>query len=205
MGDTKVTPGVRRILYVDSDPEARLMMQELLAPYRLDVAASDSEARTLARQNSYDVYILTGGAPASSGLELCAWLHRVDPRTPIVFCSSNGTARHQQAAIEAGALRYHLKPVDPDLLRSTLSLLLKLAQLESDRAMAIVQQTIRDELMQPQRTRDAAAARERARECVLRAKAYRAFRDAGGNRANFERLWPAAFAQAQKPLASSTR
>lgn len=182
------------------------MMQELLAPYRLDVAASDAEARALARQNSYDVYILTGGAPASSGLELCAWLHRVDPRTPIVFCSSNGTARHQQAAIEAGALRYHVKPVDPDLLRSTLSLLLKLAQLESDRAMAVVQQTISEELTQkPQRTRDAAAVREHARECVLRAKAYRAFRNAGGNRANFERLWPAAFAQAQKPPASSVR
>ena len=29
-----------------------------------------------------------------------------------------------------------------------------------------------------------------ANECMMRAKAYRAFRSAGGNRANFERLWP---------------
>jgi DNA-binding response OmpR family regulator len=191
----------RRILYVDSDAEARLLMQDLLAPHELDVVATEADARAIVRRHAYDLYVISGGSPASSGLELCAWLHRIDPRTPIVFCSSNGTARFQQAVIAAGAVRYLVKPLDPSLLRSTLGLLLKLAELESRRAMAAEQQAIHDSLVdQAQRAKLASAqAREKAdaaRSSMLRAKAYRAFREAGGNRANFERMWETALAQA---------
>ena len=168
-------------------------MRDLLAPYTVDIVASDADARRAARQHSYDVYVLTGGAPGSTGLALCAWLHRIDPRTPIVFCSSNGSAQYQKLALAAGALRYQVKPIDPPLLRSTMGLLLKLAELESTRALAAAQQAMRelDERV-PQVREPAVPPHEDAqsrRECVLRARAYRAFRDAGGNRANFERLW----------------
>ena len=188
-----MTAAVKRVLYVDSDTESCLLMRDLLAPHAVDVVASDADARRAARRDSYDVYIVTGGAPGSTGLALCAWLHRVDPRTPIVFCSSNGTAQYQKLALSAGALRYQVKPIDPPLLRSTMGLLLKLAELESTRALAAAQQATR-ELGEdvPQAREPADAAHENAqsrRECMLRAKAYRAFRDAGGNRANFERLW----------------
>lgn len=183
----------RRILYVDSDAEAQLIMRELVTPHELDVVATEADARAIVRQNAYDIYVISGGSPASSGLELCAWLQRIDGRTPIVFCSSNGTARFQQAAIAAGALRYLVKPVDPALLRSTLGLLLKLAELESARAMAIGQQAIREDLEQARRAALASSvARDQvpaSRDAILRAKAYRAFREAGGNRANFERMW----------------
>ena len=183
----------RRILYVDSDAEAQLIMRELVTPHELDVVATEADARAIVRQNAYDIYVISGGSPPSSGLELCAWLQRIDGRTPIVFCSSNGTARFQQAAIAAGTLRYLVKPVDPALLRSTLGLLLKLAELESARAMAIGQQAIREDLEQARRAALASsAARDQvpaSRDAILRAKAYRAFREAGGNRANFERMW----------------
>jgi len=188
-----VTAVVKRVLYVDSDSESCLLMKDLLAPHAVDIAASDPDARREARRHSYDVYIVTGGAPGSTGLALCAWLHRVDPRTPIVFCSSNGSAQYQKLALEAGALRYQVKPIDPPLLRSTMGLLLKLAELESTRALAAAQQAMRElDGRAPQAREPAIAAHEdaqRRRECVLRARAYRAFRDAGGNRANFERLW----------------
>jgi DNA-binding response OmpR family regulator len=190
-----MTDASRRILYVDGDDEAALMMKELLAPYRLDVTGTEEEARVLARRHSYDVYVLTGGAPGSTGLSLCGWLHRIDPRTPIVYCSSNGTPLHQQLALKAGALRYHVKPLDPRLIKSTLCLLLKLGEIESRRAVRAEEEAIHQELARRAgRAREAAiAARQRAQQaldCVLRLKAYRAFRDAGGNRANFERMWP---------------
>jgi DNA-binding response OmpR family regulator len=195
-GAAAMTSSTRRILYVDMDAEARLLMRELLAPHQIDVAASDTEARILARRNGYDIYILAGGGPGSTGLALCAWLHRIDPRTPILFCSSDGQAQYQQRALAAGALRYQLKPIDPKLLRSTLGLLLKLAELESTRAFAAEQHAIGEELIERSRhaCESAKSAREKAeiaRACMLRAKAYRAFRNAGGNRANFERMWPA--------------
>jgi DNA-binding NtrC family response regulator len=178
-----------RLLYVDSDREARLLMQDLLSSHRLETAGTAEEVRALRRQHrSYDIHIV-GGGPGSEGVELCAWLHRIDPRTPIVFCSSNGSARYEQAAIAAGALRFHLKPVDPQQLFGTLNLLLKLAEFETIRARSAEYAALRSALG----TRDRPGARaniEQACALKLRARAYRAFRLAGGNRANFERVWP---------------
>jgi DNA-binding response OmpR family regulator len=193
---------LKRILYVDGDAEARLLMRDLLLPHTVDLVGTDAEAKITVRQHSYDLYILAGGGPASSAIALCEWLQRTDGRTPIVFCSSNATPRYQQAAIAAGAVRFLVKPLEPALLRSTLSLLLKLAELESARAMASEEQAIHEALIERslELQRSAAGAREKAqhaRDCMLRAKAYRAFREAGGNRANFERMWPAAIEKAQ--------
>jgi DNA-binding response OmpR family regulator len=189
------TPAVWRLLYVDSDQEARLLMQELLSAHPIDAVATAEEARALSREHAYDIYIIGAGGPDSEGVELCAWLRRVDPRTPIVFCSSNGSARYEQAAIAAGALRFHLKPVQPQQLLGTLNLLLKLTELETLRAWSIERAAILDELSEQSRAlrERAEVARchaEDARRRMVRVKAYRAFREAGGNRANFERLWP---------------
>lgn len=178
-------------------------MQELSAPHELDVVATEEEARAIVRNRAYDLYVVAGGTAASPGLELTAWLQRIDGRTPIVFCSSNGTARFQQDAITAGAVRYLLKPLDPALLRSTLKLLLTLAEMESRRAMAVEQQAIAEALAERAREAKLAAARglekaRAARDAALRAKAYRAFRDAGGNRANFERMWESVLDETQR-------
>jgi DNA-binding response OmpR family regulator len=196
---------VKRLLYVDSDSESCLLMSDLLSPHTVDIVASDAEARRAARRQSYDIYVVSGGGPGSTGLSLCAWLHRVDPRTPIVFCSSNGTAQYQKLALAAGALRYQVKPIDPTLLRSTMGLLLKLAEIESTRAMAAAEHALEDELvkMYPQVHEPDTAVRVQGETygCRLQARAYRAFRDAGGNRANFERLWPNARDRVEPPRA----
>ena len=186
--------GLKRILYVDADREARLLMRDLLAPHAVDVAASDDEAHTLARTRSYDLYVVSGGGPSSTSVALVSWLQRVDGRTPIVFCSSNASARYQESAIAAGAVRYFVKPLEPIVLRSTLTLLLKLAEFESTRAIAVAQKVLGHDLTLREPASGEPIARSKAREaeeCMLRARAYRVFRVAGGNRANFERLWPA--------------
>ena len=194
--------GSKRILYVDADGEARLVMKDLLASHELDLASTDAEARVLARRNAYDLYVLSGGRE-NGGLELCTLLQRVDGRTPIVFCSSNASLKYQQAALAAGAVRFLVKPVDPSLLRSTVNLLLKLAELETARAKAAEGKAIEEALHQRGHNARAAAnegAQQAAlaRERIARAKAYRAFREAGGNRANFERLWPETARQISK-------
>ena len=189
--------GIKRLLYVDADDEARLLMHELLAPHAVDIAVTAAEARALVHGHSYDLFVVSGGAADSTAIGLCEWLRRVDSRTPIVFCSSDGSARHQTAAIAAGALRYLVKPLDPTLLRSTLGLLLTLAEFESARAMTVAQRAIEEELRHHPLTMrvTAIAPGEQAQgtpDGVLCARAYRAFREAGGNRANFERMWPSA-------------
>jgi DNA-binding response OmpR family regulator len=192
----------KRLLYVDADAEARLLMHDLLAPHDVDLAVTAAEARGLARRHSHDLFVIAGGGPDCFALALCQCLQRVDGRTPILFCSSNGSRRFQEAAIAAGAVRYLVKPLEPALLRSTIALLLKLAELESARAMVLEQKAISDELLlQSTRARAAAAAAhdkaQQAIERMVRAKAYRAFREGGGNRANFERMWPLALEEAQ--------
>jgi DNA-binding response OmpR family regulator len=189
-----MTTATRRLLYVDADEEARLLMRDLLAPHDIDIVPNDEEARVLARRASYDVYIVST-APDGSGLALCEWLHRIDPRTPLIYCSSNASAQHQSRAIAAGALRCLVKPIDPSSLRSTLGLLLKLAEIESNRARVVEEMAIQDELTARasragETARAARARAEHSLDCTLRVKAYRAFIEAGGNRANFERMWP---------------
>jgi CheY-like chemotaxis protein len=56
-----MTTAKRRLLYVDADAEARLLMQDLLAPHEVDLIGTDEEARVLARRRSYDVYLVAGG------------------------------------------------------------------------------------------------------------------------------------------------
>lgn len=188
-----MTVNTRRILYVDGDRDARLLIQTLLARDALHVCESAEQAKVLARRNRYDIYIVGEAAADSGALELCAWLQRVDARTPIVFCSSNVSATHQQRALEAGALRFQPKPLEGPLLKATLSLLLKLGEIESRRAIIAEQQAILEELIARSIRACEAASFARspdALDWMLRVKGYRAFRDAGGNRANFERLWP---------------
>lgn len=196
---------IRQILYADRDGEARVLIKELLVPHELLLAESVGQARILARQHSFDIYIVASGG-GSTEIDLCEWLHRIDPRTPIIFCSSMPSMRQEKAAIAAGALRYHVKPVDPHVLLGTVDVLIKLAQFESMRAGAAAQRAIVEELgRQPSSAGEiAAAARETAEESRDRRllfKAYRAFKDAGGNRANFERQWPKLIASSRRDTA----
>jgi len=147
---------VRQILYADRDGEAGVLMKELLVPHELLLAESVGQARILARQHRFDIYIVA--------------------------------------------------PVDPHALLGTIDVLIKLAQFESIRGGAAAQRAILEELGRQPSSADEIAAdaqkpAEESRNRRLLFKPYRAFKDAGGNRANFERQWPKLIASSRRDTA----
>src|SRR5262249_3819925 len=133
--------------------------------------------------------------PDGSGLDLCREIRRADANTPIVFLSAAAYARDHEAAMEAGGSAYLHKPLGMLQLESTVARVFQEAQARSMDAMlaeiTALKASIDEHIAKVDaRTEEYAKKAIRANEHLLRARAYSAFLDSGGIRAEFERLWP---------------
>src|SRR5262249_34968056 len=81
------------ILCVDDDDDTCEMLKTTLglAGYEIVTAKSTPEGLQKAKTNQFDLYILDGHLPVSSGIELCRQIRNYDAQTPIIFFSA--TAR----------------------------------------------------------------------------------------------------------------
>lgn len=75
-----------------------------------------AQAQELALQHPVDVAVLDIEMPGKSGLELAEWLHESCPQTELIFLTGHANFAYVQQALEVGAFRYLLKPVDHDEL-----------------------------------------------------------------------------------------
>src|SRR5215475_15001767 len=100
-----------RSLLVEDEEEARELAEVTLAEYTLICARDFNEGLRLAQQRYFDLYILDNWLPDSSGVELCRLIRKFDPHTPILFYSACAYPRDLQAAYNAGAQAYLIKPV----------------------------------------------------------------------------------------------
>lgn len=102
------------------------MMAALLQDrgYGVLTAGSVAEALELAREISFDLYILDVRLPDGTGTELCQKLRALRPTVPIMYYSAYGDeAAHKAALAECGDA-YLKKPVAiADLEKTVASLL----------------------------------------------------------------------------------
>src|SRR5689334_6630354 len=63
-----------------------------------------------------DVVITDISMPGCDGLEVMRAAHKLDPDLPVLFMTGMPTVETAVQALESGAYRYLLKPVDPDVL-----------------------------------------------------------------------------------------
>jgi DNA-binding response OmpR family regulator len=112
-----VIPNRKRILLVEDYEDSRDLAIHILTEYTITCARNFNEGLRLARQGSFDLYLLDNWLPDKSGVELCRAIREFDPHTPILFYSAAAYARDKEEAIRAGAQDYLAKPIHPDELK----------------------------------------------------------------------------------------
>jgi DNA-binding NtrC family response regulator len=114
-----------RILVVDDEPAMREVLDLRLSEwgYRVILAASGGEARTLAEAEHPDAVISDVVLPGLSGLELLQCLKSGDRDRPVILITAYGTIDEAVEAMKLGAHDFLTKPLDYAKLRSTLAAL----------------------------------------------------------------------------------
>ena len=192
----------KRILLIDDHHDTCEMFVLMLSQYECQVATTALEGLDLAQRKLFDLYLLDNWLPELSGIEMCRQIRTFDPNTPIVFVSAAALESDRVEAVESGAQAYLIKPVDPGFLLRTVSTEIDAAYLRSVDARLAEIAAIQDHIKEwapsgipslvaksEEATSHTRAALARARNGLLRTKAYQAFTAEGGTRANFRRMW----------------
>ncbi|MFL5261299.1 MAG: SpoIIE family protein phosphatase, partial [Anaeromyxobacteraceae bacterium] len=121
------------ILVVDDQPESLVALRTVLEPLGREVVTAPSGEEALKRllQDDFSVIVMDVRMPGLNGFETVELIKRRERHedTAIIFLTA-GDADAQQVTrgSSAGAVDYMLKPVDPDMLRSKVAMLLELQQ-----------------------------------------------------------------------------
>lgn len=119
---------VARILCVEDDKDwcelLELMFEQTGENHQITTVSTVREALILIENISFDLYILDYVLPDGTGIEICREIRKTDPITPIMFYSAMARKIDIQAANEAGANEYLVKPDDIDSFVKTAKRLL---------------------------------------------------------------------------------
>src|SRR5262247_3694798 len=148
------------VLVVDDEPRNLLAMQELLQGPDRNVVSVDSGREALRRilKDDFAIVLLDVRMPEMDGFETAALIRKLKRSrdTPIVFLTGAVEDESVLRGYEVGAVDYILKPVDPDILKSKVSVFVDLywkrAQL---RTLVVQQQTAERELSRVNETLEA--------------------------------------------------
>jgi EAL domain-containing protein (putative c-di-GMP-specific phosphodiesterase class I)/ActR/RegA family two-component response regulator len=102
-----------RVLVVDDDIVLLRSYARMLAShgYRVETAISGEAAVVAVAAGPFDVILSDIDMPGMSGIELLKHVRRVDLDVPLVLITGNPSLETATQAIEQGALRYLVKPV----------------------------------------------------------------------------------------------
>jgi DNA-binding response OmpR family regulator len=186
------------LLCVGSDHESRLTLQGALPGHELVFARSAFDAIRCMNDNVFDGYILDFWLPDWTGSALCRHVRKGDPHAPVLFYTAASRPQDKARALRAGADAFLVKPVDPVTLRSKLHTLLSTSELDNVRACVEEERAIAEELARRRedlqsKVDHARALTESSLERTARLKAYKAFMEARGTHAHFERKWQQTF------------
>jgi DNA-binding NtrC family response regulator len=192
------TAAPRSVLCADTDPAFVQNVASILPACEMIGAMSGFEALRALNSRTFDLYLLDYWLPDWSGVQLCKEIRKTDPRGPVFFCTSAGRTEDRKRAIRAGATAFLTKPLDVEQFARQTRIAFELADLNSLRAKVEEERAVHEELARlseiaKARAVDARAATAQAMRRTARTRAYKAFIEGGGTRANFERMWPQVF------------
>lgn len=117
---------IRRIMIVDDDPGARLVLREGLASrgYKSYATRSGRNVLALARRRRPDLILMDIGMPGVDGLEACRAVRDAGLKIPLVLLTAKCFLEDQEKGLEAGADAYLTKPFDIDDVVKTVKIIL---------------------------------------------------------------------------------
>jgi len=127
------------ILLVDDEQTITRSYARILvaAGYTVEVAHDGKVAAGLAHEKSYDVIISDIAMPEMSGLQLLRAVREHDLDVPVVLMTGGPNLESAVQALEYGALRYLIKPVEPQLLEDVIGRAIRLHQMARIRREAL--------------------------------------------------------------------
>ena len=102
-----------RVLYSEDDHDCRQMVIFTLQQSGYEVTCVDNgnEALSLARSEQFDLFLVDNWMPGLTGPELTRYIREFNRITPILFYSGAAYEDDKQAALDAGAQGYLIKPI----------------------------------------------------------------------------------------------
>jgi DNA-binding response OmpR family regulator len=115
----------RQVLYVDDDADALMLLSLMLreaarSVYEVSYASTMAEGLASLRQRQYDLVIVDWYYEDGTGVALCRQIREFDQTTPILFYSGETRLASKEAARQAGAQMYLVKPDDLTWLVETI-------------------------------------------------------------------------------------
>ena len=113
------------ILIADDSMDNCTMMAALLGHvgYAVETARTVADALRLAQDKACDLYVIDSYFTDARGTDLCRQIRALDPRAPVIFYSTSYGEAEAEAALQAGADAYVVKPDIDGLLRTIARLL----------------------------------------------------------------------------------
>lgn len=118
---------MKSCLIVDDSKVIRKVARHILETMQFEVteAADGQEALDHVAQIKPDVILLDWNMPIMSGMDFLRAYRSMNavPSAKVIFCTTENGIGHIQAAIDAGADEYVMKPFDRETLESKLQIL----------------------------------------------------------------------------------
>jgi len=113
------------ILIADDSMDNCTMMTALLGHvgYAVETARTAAAALRLAQDKECDLYVMDSYFTDARGTDLCRQIRALDPLAPVIFYSTAYGEAEAEAALQAGADAYIVKPDIDGLLRTIARLL----------------------------------------------------------------------------------
>ena len=145
---------VPKVLVVDDRRENVIAMKKILQSMKLEIheANSGEEALSSALEHDFAVILLDVQMPEMDGFEVASLMqsNEATSHMPIIFVTAlNKEKKYIEKGHEAGAVDYLFKPVDPDILKSKVSVFCKLYCREKTLETLLVEnETIKKDLQE---------------------------------------------------------
>jgi DNA-binding NtrC family response regulator len=125
---------LERILVLDDDAGVRAVMADLLREmgYQALAVASIHQARSLLKQENFDLILSDVRLADGNGLEFLQEVRTQQPRLRMVIMTGFGSLDSAVEAIRLGVFDYLVKPIDASRLQVTLDRIQQFLQLESE-------------------------------------------------------------------------